>query len=230
MKNTGEKLAILLLCLALLIGMIPVVSQPVAAAAGITEVSDMETFKALMSQDGDVSIKLTAHLFEQHGYAKSEIPGGDLPLWAKIGFPWMMAIDHELPCYYGPNGQYVSGPSGKNKDDYEYKMPYWLILGSGSKRQHHQPRQKWDSDRKRPGHHRRSLKVKEVDEPSQLEHVLDIVVHVAQRHLATAGPGPLQNAKQYAQTAGGDILQSLALYDDITPVALIQRLQCLFRL
>ena len=134
MKNTGEKLAILLLCLALLIGMIPVVSQPVAAAAGITEVSDMETFKALMSQDGDVSIKLTAHLFEQHGYVKSEIPGGDLPLWAKIGFPWMMAIDHELPCYYGPNGQYVSGPSGKNKDDYEYKMPYWLILGSGSKR------------------------------------------------------------------------------------------------
>ena len=46
-----------ILTICLLVGMIPAFS--LSASAAVAEVSDMDTFKELMEQDGDVSIKLT---------------------------------------------------------------------------------------------------------------------------------------------------------------------------
>ena len=130
MKRTSlTRVLCILLSLLLFASVFPERSQ----ASDVVDVSDMETFKHLMRQDGNVMIRLTANLFEQHGYAKSEVPGGELPLWAKICFPWMMAIDHKSPHYYGPTGEYVGGPSAQYAGDYEYTMPYWLTLGSGYK-------------------------------------------------------------------------------------------------
>jgi hypothetical protein len=121
---------VLCLALALLLAasLFPVTAR---AAAGVVEVSDMETFKTLMTQNGDVEIRLTGHLFEQHGWVSAE--GGDLPMWAKVLFPWFMAIEHARPRYYDPSGEVAGGPSGQGKDDYDYKMPYWMTVGSGTK-------------------------------------------------------------------------------------------------
>ncbi len=132
MKKTAKKLTGLLFCLALIAGMMPAVSRPVYAA-GVTEVSDMETFKTIMKQDGDVSIRLTADLFEQHGYVRSKKPGGEFPLWAWFIVPWAAAIDHATPWYYDPGGEMIHAPTGALKHDPSYQVPYWLTLGSGNK-------------------------------------------------------------------------------------------------
>ena len=53
----------------------------------------------------------------------------------------------------------------------------------------------------------RLLKLKQVDEPSDLEHVLDVVVHVAQRDGLALGLGLLEHVEQDAQAARCDVLQ-----------------------
>lgn len=57
MKKMFRKPLCVILTVCLLVGMIPTFS--LSASAAVAEVSDMDTFKELMEQDGDVSIKLT---------------------------------------------------------------------------------------------------------------------------------------------------------------------------
>lgn len=103
----------IILCALLLIPLFPMEAK---AAGGVVEVSDMETFKQLMTHNGDVNICLTADLFEQHGYVD--------PFDTGLGL---------VPVYYSPLG-WCNPPTGEHTGDYGYKMSYWLTLGSGTKK------------------------------------------------------------------------------------------------
>ena len=74
------------------------------------------------------------------------------------------------------------------------------------------------------------LKFKQVDEPCDLEHVLDVVVDVAKHNLVALGLGLLEHVKQDAQSARGDILEFLAFKRDVFPVTLGDGLECLLGL
>ena len=76
----------------------------------------------------------------------------------------------------------------------------------------------------------RLLKLKQVDEPRDLKHVLDVVVHVAQGHFVSLGLILLEQVEQNAQSAGSDILQFLALDDDVIAFSLGDGLERLFDL
>ncbi len=120
----------MLLALCLLLGLCPALPAG-AADAGPMVIYDMETFKRLMTEDGDVSIRLGANLFEQHGWVRSEVPGGELPLALKICMPWLLGIDHKSPSYYDPSGERVRMIQSTGHPSYE--RPYWLTFGRGNK-------------------------------------------------------------------------------------------------
>jgi len=50
------------------------------------------------------------------------------------------------------------------------------------------------------------LEFENIDEAGQLEHILDVVVHIAQNDAAACCFGTLEDAEQDAQSAGGNII------------------------
>ena len=57
------------------------------------------------------------------------------------------------------------------------------------------------------------FEVEDVDESSEFEYCLDVVVHVAHHHAAACCHSALEDAEQYAKAAGGDVFQAPILAD-----------------